>query len=178
MRRVGRELETMNARSWTRIFTCSVSEKITTKWTGSLLAVAMVAGCSQPPTKPISFTTTLLAREPMDALVESTKKVGLYPAIVSPGLVETRWEETPHSGEPLNDQKTKLVRRYVLKIEKHAFGHVVIVEAQAKRCIPLTLRFGESEVEGKCAPVLTLPPSLMTEFNRTADRLEQLFSIP
>ena len=114
----------------------------------------------------------------MDALVESTKKVVIYPAIVSPGLVETRWEETPHSGEPLNDQKTKLVRRYVLKIEKHAFGHVVIVEAQAKRCVPLTLRFGESEVEGKCAQVLTLPPPLMTEFNRTADRLEQLFSIP
>ena len=86
--------------------------------------------------------------------------------------------DTVHAGEPLNEQKTKLVRRYVLKIEKHAFGHVVIVEAQAKRCVPLTLRFGESEVEGKCAQVLTLPPPLMTEFNRTADRLEQLFSIP
>ncbi|MBP8196598.1 MAG: hypothetical protein KAY55_05465 [Deltaproteobacteria bacterium] len=143
-----------------------------------LLGACLAAGCTPPPTGPVSFSTTLLAREPTDALLESVKKVGLYPTTVSPGLIETRWEETTHTGEPLHEQQTKLVRRYLLRIEKRAFDNRVTIEAQAKRCIPATLRFGESEVDGKCAPVPTLPPPLLTELHRTADRLEQLFTIP
>ncbi|MBL8636310.1 MAG: hypothetical protein JNM40_24005 [Myxococcales bacterium] len=142
------------------------------------IGLAAIAGCAQPPTPPMSFSTAQLAREPMDALLESTKKVRLYPATVRPGLIETRWEETAVSGEPLSEQPTKLVRRYVLKMEKHAFGHVVTVEAQAKRCIPQTLRFTESEVEGTCAQVTTLPKPLLQEFRRVTDRLEQLLAIP
>ncbi len=138
----------------------------------------MVVGCTPPPTQPMSFSTAALAREPMDALLESTKKVGLYPASVRPGLVETRWEETAVRGEPLSEQPTKLVRRYLLTMEKRAFGHVVTVEAQVKRCTAQTLRFTESEVEGTCAQVATLPKPLHQEFVRITDRLERLFAIP
>ena len=120
----------------------------------------------------------LAPRMEATTLLESVKKVGLYPTTVSPGLIETRWEETTHTGEPLHEQQTKLVRRYLLRIEKRAFDNRVTIEAQAKRCIPATLRFGESEVDGKCAPVPTLPPPLLTELHRTAERLEQLFTIP
>ncbi len=147
--------------------------------TGILLTAACLAlACTTLPTKPIQFQAGNLAREPMDALLESSKKVGLFPASVIPGLVETRWEETTVSGEPLRDKKTKLVRRYLLRIEKRAFGHQVTVEAQVKRCILSTVRFGESDVEGECEPVPTLPPPLIVELNRTADRIEQQLAIP
>lgn len=149
------------------------------RWLLGIVTLSIgLGGCTPPPTAPLSFTTTQLAREPMDALLESVKKVGLYPAIVNPGIVETRWEETLHVGEPLEEKKTKLVRRYVVRIEKRAFGSIVTIETQAKRCVLATVRFGESEVEGQCAPVPTLPPPLLAELNHTADRLEKLLSIP
>ncbi len=158
-----RELERMNARF------CS----------GILVAAACWAlGCTPPPTPPIQFQAGNLAREPMDALLESAKKIGLYPASVTPGLIETRWEETAIFAEPLLEKKTKLVRRYLLRIEKRAFGHQVTISVQARRCIPSTLRFGETDVEGQCAEVPTLPPPLVTELNRTADRIEQQLAIP
>lgn len=158
-----RELEPMNARFCSGIW---------------MIAACWVLGCTPPPTPPIQFQAGNLAREPMDALLESSKKIGLYPASVTPGLIETRWEETSVVGEPLQEKKTKLVRRYLLRIEKRAFGHQVTVEAQAKRCIPSTVRFGENEVEGQCAAVPTLPPPLVTELNRTVDRIEQQLAIP
>lgn len=173
----------MNARVFSSVWN-GLRNRRSTQWRllvqtcaiGSTLSV--MAGCTPPPTQPMSFSTSPLAREPMDALLESTKRVGLYPVTVRPGLIETRWEETAFVGEPIAEQKTKLVRRYALKMEKHAFGHVVTVEAQAKRCVPQTLRFTESEVEGTCMPVPTLPKPLLQEFRRITDRLEQLFAIP
>lgn len=140
--------------------------------------IAVLWGCAPTPTQPIQFQSRNMAREQIDALLESVKKLGFYPTVVAPGLIVTRWEDTGQPGQPIRDAQTKLVRHFVFRMEKRAFGYQVSVLSESKRCVPQTVRFTETEVEGECLPLPALPPKLSQEMHHIADRLEQLLLVP
>jgi hypothetical protein len=135
-------------------------------------------GCAPATTQPIRFQSRPLAREQIDALLESVKQLGFYPTVVAPGLIVTRWEDTGLPGLPIRDAKTKYVRHFVFRMEKRAFGYEVSVLSESKRCVPQTVRFTETEVDGECIASPNLPEPLLKDMHRVADRLEQMLAVP
>jgi len=144
-----------------------------------VLGLGFAADCL-PPQRPYLFSTSQMARDPVEALSASLTQLGQVPGAVDPqqGLVQTRWEDTHRHGAPLKEQETVIVRRFVAKLEHLSFGNDVTLNAEARRCIVAGLSLTETDIKGTCEPMARLDEPLQKELLAIGSRLQQAMSIP
>jgi hypothetical protein len=135
--------------------------------------------CAEPQ-RPYQFTTTPMAREPIEALAAAMSQAGQNPVVVDPqtGAVHTRWIDTGlHVGYVQNLEAT-VVRRYTATVVRGSFGNEVTLSAEARRCAVRDFVLTEIDVQGTCVAMDRLPARHQQELIRLGQRIQTAMNIP
>lgn len=143
------------------------------------LVLLLAGGCASPQ-RPYQFTTSQMARDPLEALAAALTQAGHPPVVLDPqtGTASTRWVDTGIRAGVLKNQDATVVRRYTAKLVRGSFGNYVTLSADAERCAVHAFVLTEIDVQGTCVPMERLLPQQQTELINLGQRLEQSMAIP
>src|SRR5690349_6790138 len=135
------------------------------------LPIALGLGCAEPQ-RPYQFTTSQMARDPIEALAAAMTQASQTPVVVDPqtGNVNTRWVDTGVRSGTVQGREATIVRRYSAKLVHGAFGNDVALSANTQRCAVGGFVLTELNVEGTCVPMEHLLPEHKEELMRLGQR--------